>query len=226
MKWTSYLKKAEWIRKIGKDRLMILFIAGVLLLMIQTPAEKFSAGLLREKTKTQSRTEQNDSQASFSAGQKEDKAAEVQEGVRNGTDAQYTSSDIYAAEMENKLKQVLSKINGVGITEVIVTVETSAELVVEKDKPYSRDNVNETDAEGGSRTTSSMTDEESTVYWKDTDGNEIPFISKEINPKITGVLVVCQGGDREQIKKEITESLQALFDLDVHKIKVAKMNMK
>lgn len=226
MKWTSYLRKAEWIRKIGKDRLMILFIAGVLMLVIQTPAEKFSAGLSQKKTDKQSEAEAGNGQEEKGAGQKEDKTAEGQRGNGDGTDREYTSSDAYAASMENKLKQVLSQIKGVGITEVIVTVDTSAELVVEKDKPYSRDNVNETDAEGGSRTTSSMTDEEKTVYWKDTDGNEIPFISKEINPKIAGVLVVCQGGDQEQIKKEITESLQALFDLDVHKIKVAKMNIK
>jgi stage III sporulation protein AG len=68
-----------------------------------------------------------------------------------------------------------------------------------------------------------MSNEESTVFWRDTQGNEIPFISKEIDPKITGVLIVCQGGDNEAVRKEITESLQALFDLDAHKIKVAKM---
>lgn len=214
----SLLSKWKGIEKIGKDRLVILFVAGILLLVIATPVSQYSK--LASGTKEEKETETK----SNGAAQNTEKKTYDINTWENDSDS--LSNDAYVEEMENKLKQVLSKINGVGKTEVIITVESSKELVVEKDQPYTRDNLNETDAEGGSRVTTNMTDEENTVYVKDGDGNEIPFVSKEINPEITGVLVVCQGGGNEQVKKEITESLQALFHLDVHKIKVAKMNIK
>lgn len=214
----SLLSKWKGIEKIGKDRLVILFVAGILLLVIATPVSQYAK--LTSGTKEEKKTENKSNESAKST---EKKTCDINTWEN---DSDSLSNDAYVEEMENKLKQVLSKINGVGKTEVIITVESSKELVVEKDQPYTRDNLNETDAEGGSRVTTNMVDEEKTVYVKDGDGNEIPFVSKEINPEITGVLVVCQGGGNEQVKKEITESLQALFHLDVHKIKVAKMNIK
>ena len=38
-----------------------------------------------------------------------------------------------------------------------------------------------------------------------------------------GVTVLAQGGDSPVLKKNITEVIEALFDIEPHKIKVAKM---
>lgn len=205
--------------------MIILLIAGLLLLVIQTPASKFNVlskqSNIEETNKITNdiKTTENKIGASENNGQQE-KTNAIEYTNQSGL-ADDTNS--FISDTEYKLKKALSQINGVGQTEVVVTVKASKEYVVEKDNPYSRDNLNETDAQGGSRVNSNMKDEESTVFWKDSNGNEIPFISKEVNPEITGVLVVCQGGEKESVKKDITEALQALFDLEVHKIKVAKM---
>ena len=47
-------------------------------------------------------------------------------------------------------------------------------------------------------------------------------MSKEILPKVEGVVVVAEGGDQPVIVKNITESIQALFGIETHKIRIGK----
>ena len=47
---------------------------------------------------------------------------------------------------------------------------------------------------------------------------------KELNPKVEGIVVIAQGGENAVVVKNITEAIQALFDVDTHKIKVMKRN--
>ena len=208
MKSLSQIKL--WFTQIGKDRLIILMIAGVLLLAVSTPVSEYT-GLLQKGTEKQVKKGTVDA-----VGQED---CEV-DGImpEGGTD-----SGEYIRNTETRLKEVISKIKGAGKTEVILMTNGSKELIVEKDRPYERDNLDETDAQGGKRSHNTMKDEETTVFWKDTDGKELPFIAKELNPQVTGVLVVCQGGGDSRVKSEISDAIMALFDLDVHKIKIAEM---
>ena len=52
------------------------------------------------------------------------------------------------------------------------------------------------------------------------------FVKKVIYPKIEGVVVCAQGGGNATVNKNITEAIQVLFGIDVHKIKVIKMSSK
>lgn len=112
----------------------------------------------------------------------------------------------YESEIEKKLSKILSDVNGVGENEVMITLQSTAEKVVEKDL--------ETDEKSKSETT---------VYCENNE-EETPYVKKEMTPKIEGVVVIAQGGDDPVVMKNITEAVQALFDVDTHKIKVMKMN--
>ena len=68
-----------------------------------------------------------------------------------------------------------------------------------------------------------MTNEESTIYSTDSNGNKITFVTKADEPIGEGVLVVAKGGENSLVKNNITESIVALFGIDSHKIKVVKM---
>lgn len=48
--------------------------------------------------------------------------------------------------------------------------------------------------------------------------------NKILYPQVEGVLVSCEGAGIGTVNSEITQALQALFDLDAHKIKVLSMN--
>ncbi|MGO5052197.1 hypothetical protein ACTQ6A_06710 [Lachnospiraceae bacterium LCP25S3_G4] len=47
--------------------------------------------------------------------------------------------------------------------------------------------------------------------------------SENFAQKVSGIVVVTQNGDNAVVKQNITEAIQALFDVDTHKIKIMKM---
>ena len=55
-----------------------------------------------------------------------------------------------------------------------------------------------------------------------TDSTGNPYIVKTLQPDVEGVLVVAEGADDSIVKKNISEAVQVLFGIDVHRIKVAK----
>lgn len=118
----------------------------------------------------------------------------------------------YVDAMESRLKSVLSHVEGVGNVRVMITVKDTSEEVTLKDR--------KTSSELGNNVTNSQ-NEENTVYSEDGQ-TKIPYVVKEINPQVMGVVVVSTGGDDPQIKKEIIEAVQVLFDIEPHKIKVMK----
>lgn len=155
------------------------------------------------------------------------------------TDVPETSSDgsggaidsqAYIAGLEEELKQILGKMEGVGEVDVMITMESSAEKVVEKDRESSTDSQTETDSQGGSRKTEQGSQKESTIFsggsgsaFSDTgSAGQSPYVTKETAPSVEGVIVVADGGGDAVVRKNITECVQALFGIDTHKIRIVK----
>lgn len=124
--------------------------------------------------------------------------------------------------MERVLADTLSQVKGVGAVRVALTLESTNRKIVEKDIPDSQNSEKRT-GDGESSETVSSSKEETTVYEKDGNGSEIPYVVSEEFPRVRGVLVVAEGGDQPVVVQEIQEAVMALFDVDAHKIKVMKM---
>lgn len=194
------LKTSKWFKK---DNLIVLVLAGVLLFIIALPTKDN-----RENTAKENKTS-------------------VQ-GVESGRETDIGGGDYvngqdeYSAQLEARLEEILSGVDGVGKVKVMVTLASSEELVLEKDKPSSRTQTNETDSSGGTRITTQMENGEETVYT--TAGSDSsPYVVKTIVPKVEGVVVVAEGCGRGSIDKNVTEIVQALFGIEAHKVKVVKM---
>ncbi len=127
----------------------------------------------------------------------------------------------YALELEEKLKRILEQMDGVGAAEVMITLKSSEEKVIDKNIEQSEYALTEQDKEGGTRISKEMQRKEDTVLVGDSSGGE-PYVVKEINPIIEGVVVLADGADSPSIVTEINEAVQALFDISPHKIKVLK----
>lgn len=208
MKKLNFLHGNFSWNKIGKDRFLILLICGLLLLVIVIPAETF------EKTDNSSKRQATETTDSLAGADQE--AALFME-----------DDDIYSMNytriMESRLEEILSCIEGAGKVKVLVTIKQSEKKVVEKDNPNERKNVYETGEAGENKNTMELTNDVETIYTEDEAGHKVPFVTMQIVPKVEGVVVVAQGGGDENIKKQITEVIQALFDMEAHKIKVVKM---
>lgn len=135
-----------------------------------------------------------------------------------------TEDAAYEKELEQRLEAALAQAEGVGKVKVMVTLQSSSEKVIEKDAENTGQNIEESDKSGGTRTTKENSIKEATVYDSKSQGEQTPYVRKEISPKIAGVIVVAQGGDNAVVIENITEAVCALFDVDTHKIKVMKMN--
>ncbi len=138
------------------------------------------------------------------------------------SDAVCTGTAVIERELENRLRSVLSAASGIGRTEVMITLKSEGESIVEKDAAYSQ-KTEEQGEEPENAASSASEHSETTVYEKDGKGNEKPYVRKKTGPEIDGVLVLAQGGDQAQLVQEITEAVMALFGVEAHKIKVMKM---
>lgn len=131
-----------------------------------------------------------------------------------------TDDTEYAQLLERRLENILSKMEGAGEVSCMVTLAQSAEQIIEKDLEVSDDVVKEEDSQGGVRRTNQSSRSETTIYQEGENGT--PYVSKQISPKVEGVLVLSEGGDDAVVAKNINESIQALFGIAPHKIRIVK----
>lgn len=186
----------EWVekgKKIGVIRLGLLIVAGLVLLIASFDGKE------EHKTQTQINT------------QNEEKQSEEQQ------------LNTYIENMETRLTNVLWQVDGIGKVQVMITAKATQEKVVLKDAPYKKTTVKEEDSTGATRESKETTSEEGTILEKQQDGSESPYITKELQPEIEGVVVIAEGAAQKQIEAEINDAVVALFSVPSHKIKVMKM---
>lgn len=146
-------------------------------------------------------------------------AEEAKENISKENNTMEASKD----EIERKLEDILEKIDGAGEVKVMITYQDSGTQVVEKDKNTSENSLEESDSTGGVRSTKEQQLQESTVY-EEADAGNTPFVSKELLPKVEGILIVASGGDNQKVKQNISEAVLALFQVEAHRIKIVKMS--
>lgn len=110
-----------------------------------------------------------------------------------------TPNSQYKDALEKELEEIITKIDGVGKVTVMLTVDST----------YSYEYVSDI-----------KNNESETVII----GNKEALISKISNPKISGVLVVCSGGDSVKVKEKIINSVATVLDIPYSKVYVAKYN--
>lgn len=127
----------------------------------------------------------------------------------------------YEKEMEQRVKDILKNVDGVGEVDVMLTLKSSKEKVLHVDRDRSRSTTEEKDSAGGTRKSQTEEMKESSLT-TGTSGTQEPVIEKELQPEIEGIIISARGGGSAQVKAEISEAMEALFGLPAHKIKVLK----
>lgn len=207
--WMQWAKDKGLGKSLRKENLIVIALAGVLLFVIAIPVKKEGG---EEKA--------NSGQDLFAQGEQQTQSRDdIQASDQSWQDGM---EERYAADLEKRLTEVLSQMEGVGKVKVMITLKTSRELVVEKDHSAARSATNESDSQGGVRVITDTDSAESTVY--STDGSvSIPYVAKTYAPKIEGVLVVAQGAGKGTVNRTIVEIVGALFGVEAHKVVVVKM---
>lgn len=185
-----------------RDNLILIVLAGILLLVISLPTEKGKDG---EEKDAPARTEM----------------AAVTPAPLTGEDVQ-TREEQYRRKMEEELTAFLKTIDGVGEVKVMITLQTSQELVALREEKAQQKKTKEVDSSGGTRFTEDTLMEDTVIY--DTASQEkSPYVVKTVYPRVEGVVVAATGVGSGRVRTDITEAVQALFGLQAHKVKVLKM---
>ena len=132
------------------------------------------------------------------------------------------ATQAYCMMLEDKLEKLLSQIEGVGSAEVMITMQYSEEKYIEKENTSQTQETVETDGNGGKREVTSVSEERNTVY-ENIGNNSMPYVIKTEVPKVQGVFIVAKGAGVGEVDLKITQIVQALLAVDVHKIAIAKM---
>ncbi|MDO4300116.1 MAG: hypothetical protein Q4D26_01855 [Clostridia bacterium] len=127
-------------------------------------------------------------------------------GIKTGVKSENTSE----ININRELEKILSSVEGAGRVKVLINYNQSGEKILAYDM---ESNINEKESGKENNSKSEV------VY----DGNKMPVILKEYMPKVEGVIIVAQGGNIDNVKKQLIAGTVALLGIDEHKIEVLKM---
>lgn len=115
--------------------------------------------------------------------------------------------------LQAEMEDILGAISGVGQVKVLLTVDSDGErqLAQDTELTYSGDTAAPEDYSRRSETV--------LVDGGDGDGT---VVIRRLYPTYRGALVVCQGGDRADVKLAVTEAVAALTGLPTDRVTVAK----
>ena len=119
------------------------------------------------------------------------------------------SYDSYCTDMENKLRSTLERIDGVGKSEVMITVGGTEEYIYAEEQKK--------------RTGENDSSEESEYVLIGSGGDKQALLKKILTPEITGAVIVCEGGDSSSVKEKIYSTVSAVFGISSDKIYVTKL---
>lgn len=123
------------------------------------------------------------------------------------------------SSLENKTKEILEKIVGVGAVDVLVTIDSTEEIVVQRNMKDSQELTEESDADGGRRHITQYTRDGQIVTY-DASAGQQPIVTKKIKPKVRGVLVVARGAENKTVKGLIVDAVEKGLNVPAYRISV------
>lgn len=113
----------------------------------------------------------------------------------------------------------MSKINGVGKADVMLTYTESTQMVPVYNKTEKTSNTDESDSGGGTRKIEESDVSQEVVY-EDENGKNVIATQKTVSPKIEGAIITAEGASNPTIKTSIIQAVEAATGLSTHKIQV------
>ncbi|MEZ3420353.1 MAG: hypothetical protein K1V95_00205 [Eubacterium sp.] len=127
-------------------------------------------------------------------------------------DTEVTKNDYtsYAEQLDEKLTDIISSMEGVGKCRVMITLRSTSESIYAKN------------TENSQSTGSSSQNSEYVIY--DGGNGDSPILLQENFPDIEGVAIVCSGGDNIAVREKIIQCVSALFNISSNRISVSKLS--
>ncbi len=211
MDWKKIKWKSIW--KLNKERVIFLLCAGMLLFVISIPVERPEGG---EADGTAQSAGTGDSAGTSGRNTGTAGSTGTVDGAKS--DSGFPGSISYEEELENRIREILRGVDGVGEVDVMVVLKSSEEKVFRVDRTSSVSVSGAGTGETGGEERQEEFSENTVLEGQ----NQGPIVEKELRPEISGIIISAEGGGSEVVKAEVSQAMEALFGLPQHKIKVLK----
>ena len=134
-------------------------------------------------------------------------------------------NDISEDSLSNNLESILTKIDGVGKVQVMITYSETSKIIPIYNEESTEENTEETDSEGGTRKVT-QTDTKKEVIYEEKDGAKELITQSTTSPKIEGAIITAEGAGSAEVKTNIIQAVEAVTGLATHKIQVFQMTNK
>ena len=125
-------------------------------------------------------------------------------------------------DTEEKIENILSKIDGVGKVKVLITYSSTSMVIPLYNEDSEESLTEENDKEGGTRKITENRRKKDIIY-KESSGEKIPITQSVISPKMEGAIITAEGAANAQVKSNIIQAVEAATGLSTHKIQVFEM---
>ncbi len=127
------------------------------------------------------------------------------------------TTDEYVKKLEDKLNNIISKIKGVGQSEVFITIENGIEnIYANSEKKSTNSN------ENFSGKMSKKDDLQKDVVVIDSNNGKQALVITQKEPTIKGVLVVCDGADDVYVVEQVIDAVCKSLNIKKNRMSVVK----
>lgn len=133
---------------------------------------------------------------------------------------QTLTNDQYEQKLEQEVGALINSIEGVGKSNIMVTLLTGIEYVYATEESVNSDKTNTAEQTVAQRNSS----EKKTILIEDENGRRKALLKTTLEPTVKGVVIVCEGGDDIVVKERVTEAVKALLNISSTRICITKLS--
>lgn len=133
-----------------------------------------------------------------------------------------TKASVVFDDLESRLEEILSKIEGAGRVEVMITYESTPEKVPALSVDKQTSSSTEV-GENGTSTVKTENTQSDVVTENGSNGNDA-LILRENTPEIMGVIVIAEGADNIAVMLDLLNAVETVLNVSPDKVDVYKMN--
>ncbi|MDR2909311.1 MAG: hypothetical protein LBU86_05465 [Oscillospiraceae bacterium] len=142
----------------------------------------------------------------------------------NNLTATYAAEE-YADKLEEKLSGLITQIDGVGRNEVMVTLERGIEYVYAQEEKRATDKTSVGTGEEERETLNLTENVEQNVILVDSEyGRKEALVLTELEPKVQGVVIVCEGADDVLVEQKLTSVVTTALGVTSARVCVVKIS--
>ncbi len=127
----------------------------------------------------------------------------------------------FTAAMEERLTKIIQHIDGAGQCRVMVTLENGVEYVYATQQKSGSNRVEDNNNE--SNRLSEQDDLEESIIIVDSNDGRKGLLVTTVEPIVKGVVVICEGGDREEVRDQVTQAVMTALHITSKRVYVAKL---